>query len=315
MQDVSAYSQTQDSAVNPATIALCIPTYRRTDLLRQCLTAVAGLRVPGGSRLLVLVADNDAGSSARAVCEDAARTSGLRLRYFMEPQRGLCSVRNRLLEETLQTDAQWLAFLDDDEQPAPDWLAVHLHALSTSGADVSSGPVIQGPLNATLTAAPAPAPGGAGHEPRFVACNNVMFRRDLIAGQGLRFDSLFNFTGGEDFDFFEASRRRGNRHVWTGAALVHETVAPDRSTLRYIFHRHWSGAMTRVMQQRKWHGGHLLWPHFLIKAAGKLLGGTASLLLALLPPHRPALRECIKRYANACGYLCGLLDLRSERYR
>ena len=314
MQDGSAVSQAQDSAIRPTVIALCVPTYRRNDLLRQCLTAVSALRVPNNARLLVLVVDNDAGGGARFVAEDMAKRSGLHLLYFVEPRRGLCSVRNRLLEESLGTDAHWIAFLDDDEQPAPDWLLAHLHSLSASAADVSSGPVLQHPSVACVTVEPDPVSNPAPRVPRFVACNNVMFQRKLIADQGLRFDPRFNFTGGEDFDFFENSRRRGNRHIWAGAALVYETVTPERSTLRYLFHRHWSGAITRVMQQRKW-GGRMLWPHFLVKTCGKFLGGTACLLLAVVPPHRQAFRDGLKRYASAWGYLCGLMNFGSERYR
>ena len=315
MQDVSAVPRAHDSAGAAANIAICIPTHRRNDLLRQCLAAVAALHPPDAAKLLVLVADNDAGGGARNVFEDFMQSSALQTHYFVEPRRGLCCIRNRLLEEALQTDAAWIAFIDDDEQPAPDWLQSHMQALLTTGADVSCGPVIQVAFGQAADARQVPVADATARTPRFIACNNVVFRRKLIAEQGLRFDPLFNFTGGEDFDFFEASRRLGNRHAWTGTALVYESLTPERSTLRYLFHRHCSGAMTRVMQQRKWHGAGMLWPRFLLKICGKLAGGTAALLFALLPPHRRAIQDCVKRYANAWGYLCGLLNQSRERYR
>ncbi|OGT79877.1 MAG: hypothetical protein A3H91_07165 [Gammaproteobacteria bacterium RIFCSPLOWO2_02_FULL_61_13] len=317
MQDVSAVPRAHDSAGAAIRIAICIPTYRRNDLLRLCLAAVASLRPPDGSRLLVLIADNDASGGARAVWKESMQSSAMQTFYFVEPRRGLCCIRNRLVQEALRTGAAWIAFVDDDEQPAPDWLQAHMHSLSASGADVSCGPVILRASGAVIGAEPdsGSVPDATPRSPRFVACNNVLFRRKLIAEQGLRFDPLFNFTGGEDFDFFEASRRCGNRHIWTAAAQVYESLTPERSTLRYLFHRHWSGAMTRVLQQRKWQGAGMVWPRFLLKICGKLLGGTASLLFALLPPHRRAMEDCIKRYASAWGYLCGLLNLYRERYR
>jgi succinoglycan biosynthesis protein ExoM len=314
--DVNAAPRAGDSTAGAALVALCIPTYRRNDLLGDCLAAVAALNVPRGHRLAVLVVDNDPDGGARAQCE-AARRLGLRLEYAIEPRRGLCCVRNHLLEAALRTRADWIAFLDDDEQPAPDWLAEHLRALARSGAEVSTGPVFHGgqparPARAAFAASPHRVPPGA---PRFVACNNVIFRRTLPELQGLRFDPLFNLSGGEDFDFFESSRRLGNRHVWCDSAHVFETVSPERSTLRYLFHRHWSGAMTRVAQHRKWHGGPLLWPRFLLKSAGKMLTAAGALLRATVPPHAPALRVSIKRFASGCGYLCGLFNIRAERYR
>lgn len=315
MQDVSAVTQARHSTDQSTTIALCIPTWRRNDLLRQCLSAVSTLQLPDRHHLLVLVVDNDALGGAHTLCRELAQNKGLRLSYFIEPERGLCSVRNRLLQESLRTDAQWLAFLDDDEQPAPDWLLAHLHGLSACGADVSAGPVIQYLDNESPVTPQISDNVSAPQIPRFVACNNVMFRRKLISEQGLRFDPLFNFTGGEDFDFFESSRRCGNRHIWTGAAMVYETVTPERATFGYLFHRHWTGAMTRVMQQRKWRGTTMLWPRFLLKSLGKFLSGTVCLPLVLLPPHRRALEDCVKRYASAWGYVCGLLNLSRERYR
>jgi len=264
--------------------------------------------------LQVLVVDNDADGGARTLCEQIAGAGAIKLRYFLEPQRGLSVVRNRLLEEALHTGAEFFAFLDDDELPDPDWLARHLGALAATGADVSCGPVIQ--LSRESAGAPAPSTSqSVPPTPRYVACNNVVFRRRLAAAQGLRFDMRFNFTGGEDFDFFEASRRQGNRHIWAGAARVYETLRPDRATPGYLFYRHFTGAVTRVLQERKWRPGPGVWLRFLVKSCGKVLGGSMCLARALLPPHRPDLCEAIKRYASACGYLCGLLHVRAERYR
>lgn len=276
-------------------------------LLDTCLDAVARLRLPRDCVLHVLVCDNDAGGGAAAVC--SARAGPLSPRHFVEPRRGLCSVRNRLLDEALGTGAGYIAFLDDDEQPHPDWLVSHLATLA-GGADVSTGPVIQASPG-TDTDIGEPGRG----VPRFVACNNVVFRRRLAAEQGLRFDERFNFTGGEDFDFFEASRRLGNRHLWNAAARVYEPLAPERATLRYLFRRHCSGAMTRVMQERKWRPGPGLWPRYVVKTCGKFLGAAACGMRALLPARDQALREAVKRLASGCGYLCGLLHLRVERYR
>ncbi len=309
-QDGSAEPAAAVSATPaPQIVALCIPTYRRNELLRTCLDAVDRLRLPAGCTLLVLVADNDADGGARGVC--SARTGPFPPRYLVESRRGLCSARNRLLEEALGTGATFIAFIDDDEQPHPEWLARHLAALA-GAADVSTGPVIQRAPEADDAAV---APGAAPVTPRFVACNNVVFRRRLAAEQGLRFDPQFNFTGGEDFDFFESSRRLGNRHVWTGAAPVYEPLTPERSTPGYLFRRHLTGAMTRVMQERKWRPGPGVWPRFILKVLGKLLGAGACFVRATFPPRTPAARAGIKRLASALGYLCGLLHVRVERYR
>lgn len=295
------------------TVAICIPTFRRNELLADCLGAVALLEAPPATRIVLIVADNDADGGAAAVCARLAAQLPWPLSCVVEPQRGLASVRNRLLHEALRAGAAWIAFLDDDERPAPDWLLRHLEALRRDQAQVSSGPVLQ-PETAGSAERLRRAQTRAGTTPRHVACNNVVFSSALAADQGLRFDPRFNFIGGEDFDFFEASARAGNRHLWTPAALVIETVPPERATLRYLLRRHFSGASNSVVRYRKQHGPLRAAGHFLIKSLGKLLSALGA-LLTLPFRGRVAAEDALKRLANAAGYLCGLVNLRIERYR
>ena len=283
-------------------------------MLRDCLGAVNALRIPERLRVDIVVADNDAGGGAQHLCAELREAFVSPLHYVVEPQRGLASVRNRLLEEALRLDADWIAFVDDDERPEPDWLERHMEALQRYQADVSSGPVIP--------AGPGQMPGDQGRShrptgstPRNVACNNVVFRGTLAREQRLRFDARFNFIGGEDFEFFERSSRSGNKHVWVAEAVVIETIPSDRATWRYLFTRHFSGATNAVVRYRKTHGGALTWLHFVIKAAGKFLGAGVSLLCALLCARRRFAQSAVKQFANSLGYLSGLCNLTFERYR
>lgn len=295
-------------------IAICIPTYRRNEMLRDCLHAMKHLRVPAGYRIEIAVVDNDAEGSAEAVCAALRETLPFSLHYGVEPERGLASVRNRLLHEALRMDARWIAFIDDDEMAGPEWLIRHMRALGDFHAEVSSGPVV-------LTGAGSvfderdPARRPTGSTPRHIACNNVVLSSRLARDQRLRFDPRFNFIGGEDFDFFESSQKSGNVHVWCVEAVVSETVPPERATWRYLFKRHFSGATNSVVRYRKYHGRTGAWLHFTLKAAGKLIGAGGSLLCACLYARRRHARTAVKRLANALGYFCGLLNLSIERYR
>ena len=298
---------------SPPLIAICVPTFRRNALLGECLDALRALRTPPGFRLLPIVADNDADGGARAVCAERGAALAPPPQYVIESRRGLASVRNRLLDEAARAGAEWIAFLDDDERPDPAWLERHMDSLARFGAAVSSGPVVQ-----------PETPGSAerllrsgretGTVPRHVACNNVVFHVRLVTAQGLRFDPRFDFLGGEDFDFFDASARAGNAHVWNMEALVYESVPPERATLRYLFLRHFSGAINSVVRFRKEGSAPRAWLRFGIKSLGKLIGAIIALLLWPLR-GRAALNECVKRAANAAGYLCALLNVRIERYR
>lgn len=295
-------------------IVVCVPTFRRNDMLRDCLAGIGRLAVPDGCRVEVVVADNDMDGGAREVVEAARGTLPFPLHYCQEAERGVASIRNRLVEEALRLGADWLALIDDDEVPEPAWLAEHWKAIARFGADVSSGPALPAGGPDAEDAARRLQRRETGTTPRHVATNNVVFRRALVADQGLRFDTRFNLIGGVDFDFFDRSRALGNVHVWVAEARVFETIPPERATWRYLFWRHYSGAINAVARFRKQHSAAHAWLHFGIKALGKLLGALWALACAVLRP-RDSLRAAVKRVANAAGYLAALLGLNAERYR
>lgn len=284
-------------------------------MLADCLAAAARLDTPPDTAVLVIVADNDAAGSAREQVEQLRAAFPRPLHYTIQPERGLAAVRNRLLDAAVELGADWIAFLDDDEMPAPDWLCALWRAAHDHAADVVTGPLV--PVRAPEET--ADARGGrrqaAGTEPRHVACNNVMFRASLAVDQGLRFDRFYDFIGGEDFDFFNRSRAAGNRHVWAADAVVFERVPPERLTLRYLCYRHFTGAINNVLRGRRDHGTFAAWCRFLPKLAGKLLAAPVYAVVAAVTWNGDAGRKALKQFSSGLGYGAGLCNIVVERYR
>ncbi|HEX6911670.1 MAG TPA: glycosyltransferase, partial [Longimicrobium sp.] len=122
-------------------VAVCVPTHRRPESLRRLLLALDAQALPAPApEVEVLVVDNDAAGSARAVAEACAPLLRWPLRYAVEPERGISAARNRLA--ALAGGAEWLAWVDDDEEPEPGWLAALLRAAAAHGADAVAGPVL-----------------------------------------------------------------------------------------------------------------------------------------------------------------------------
>lgn len=122
-------------------IALCIPTFRRPELLQKCLMSLSKLQTPEGTSIEVFVADNDSEKSAEKVCLSTINGFSFPLHYLVESDRGLSTVRNRLLKEALKCNADYIAFIDDDEEACPDWLKRLHSSLIQFSADVATGPV------------------------------------------------------------------------------------------------------------------------------------------------------------------------------
>ncbi len=300
---------------NSTLIALCIPTFRRPVLLKQCLLACSQLNLPDASDVIIIVVDNDSEHGSQADCEEFSSRQKMTLHYYVEAGRGLCSVRNCLIEKALQHQADLIAFLDDDEMPHKDWLANLCSAMHKHAVDIVTGPVIATREDFPPMQFDLKHKYESGDTPRYVSSNNVMFKEKLVAESKLRFDSYYNFMGGEDFDFFGRASDLGFTSVWINEAIVFEIILPERETLKYIFYRHYSGGINNVLRYKKSHSPFSTWVHFIPKILGKFIGSLVRLFCAIFNKHAKNLEKAAIKIASGLGYIAGLLNIIHERYR
>ncbi len=295
-------------------ITVCIATYKRPQMLQNALNSIANLAIPDNYKVITIVVDNDKTGTARDVIEQQAGFHNDTLYYFIEPERGLSSVRNRLLDEAMKNNANFIAFIDDDEFVHPDWLINLLQTLTEYKVDIATGPVIG--VTGTTPPKQVKVKRETGTIPRYVATNNVLFKSDLIKN-GLKFDPYFNFIGSEDQDFFHRAGEQGFSRIWCAEALVYEIGSPERSTHKYHVYRSYSGGITNVLFYRKRTNASLplTWLHFLIKSAGKLLGSFIFILAYCLTFKQKYRIKSIAMSATAAGYIAGLFNIVSECYR
>src|SRR5438477_6014233 len=100
-------------------ISVCICTYRRPHLLEELLRALNAQDTEGRFTFSAVVADNDAAGSAREAVERVAAQVAFPIRYFVESQQNIALARNLTLAHSC---GEFVAFIDDDECPRPDWL-------------------------------------------------------------------------------------------------------------------------------------------------------------------------------------------------
>jgi len=229
-------------ALDPAIdIVVCIPSYRRPELLRVTLRSLAGQRTQ--RRFAVVVVENDAAEQASlAVAVDLLRHQVLTGLCVIEPRQGNCHAINAAFETALAAFPQAVNFLmiDDDEVASPDWLERMLRAADASGADVVGGPVwpdFDDDGKRGLREHPAfrPAYDVSGPVPIIYGCGNCLIRRPVFARLGPpTFDVRFNFLGGGDFDFFARCRAAGMKFYWAADAVITETVPRSRTSPAWL---------------------------------------------------------------------------------
>lgn len=125
----------------PAGVTVCVVTRSRPDGLARLLRALAAIDPPAALRWsATVVVDNDPAGSAAAVV-DGFRGPGCfptPIDYVVEPEPGVSHGRNAAVRRAA---TPWVAFIDDDMEPSPGWLAGLARGVTDHGAGAAIGPV------------------------------------------------------------------------------------------------------------------------------------------------------------------------------
>lgn len=212
-------------------ISICICTFKRPDMLLRTLESLRNQRTDGLFTYSIVVADNDCAESAKATVQAFAASSGIEMKYCMEPTPNIALARNAVVRSAR---GDYLAFIDDDEFPNGDWLLLMLKACKAHGVAGVLAPV----LPHFETEPPAwLRQGGFYERPRHVTgylmswqgsrTGNVLLKSGIFEGLNTPFMPAFG-AGGEDQDFFRRMNTAGHKFIWCDEAPVYETVPPHR---------------------------------------------------------------------------------------
>jgi len=218
-------------------ISVCICTYHRPVLLKRLLTELSRQHTKRLFRFSIVIADNDYNQSAKQVVSEFAATSSIPIIYCMEPEKNIALVRNKALENA---KGDFIAFIDDDEIPAVDWLCNLFETCNANGVDGVLGPVRphfehkppQWVIKGKIFERPEHKNGYKMDWPE-TRTGNLLFRRKILNGVNYAFRAEFG-TGSEDVDFFRRMMSNGKSFVWCNNAVVYETVPPGRCKRSYL---------------------------------------------------------------------------------
>jgi succinoglycan biosynthesis protein ExoM len=266
--DLQSSAARSGGSIDRLGIDICICTYHRPGIV-DTLKAVAAQTGLEEIAIRVVVADNATEPAARESIGAAAKDLGLDLVYVHAPANNISIARNACLALARN---DWIAFVDDDECPSPNWLRELILEAQRGGWDAVLGPVHAVYPEAT----PHWLRMGDFHSIRPVwvrgrietgyTCN-VLIRRALILRAELEFRPEFGRTGGEDLDFFYRFRDAGGRIGFAPNAIVYDPVQVNRTSLIWLLWRHF--------RQGQSHGTRLR------NSAGSWLSAMANLHLAL----------------------------------
>jgi glycosyltransferase involved in cell wall biosynthesis len=291
------------------TVVICIPTFKRPKMLKRLLYAIA--LVETDASVCVLVADNDAENQAGLALCHSLTDYRWPLTAVVAEKRGIAQVRNTLIEQALKTDATFIAMIDDDEWPEPQWLDQFLTLAHQTGADVMQGSILFGHGEAAdghgdirRATGPVTMLQGAG---------NILIRRAVLDEMTAPwFDPAFALSGGEDRDFFVRLQRAGKSFAWSDEARARGDVPETRANLGWLLKRAYSVGNSDMLVLLKHRPGAPALAVELAKILAALLLSPLAAVILALSPNRRAIP--LQKLFRAVGKLTAMAGRRYNEY-
>ena len=270
-------------------ISVCICTFKRPHLLSGLLHELSFQETEASFAYSVVIADNDVAQSSREVVLQFRETSSLEVIYCVEPEQNIALARNKALANA---KGDFIAFIDDDELPAVDWLIKLFQTWQARRVDGVLGPVLP---RFDRTPPAWVKKGGFCDRPSHSTgfeidwtqgrTGNLLIKRDILAGVDPVFRPEFG-GGGEDRNFFRRMIERDCVFVWCNEAVVYEQVPPLRWKRTVMIRR----ALLRGKMALNHHRGF----GDLTKSFLAVIGYTLALPILLLMGHHLFMKYLIK---------------------
>jgi len=270
-------------------ITVLVCTFRRQHLLGQLLKELDRQQTESLFEYSVTIVDNDVLQSARETVLQFQKASSLDITYCVEPEQNIALARNKALANST---GDFLAFIDDDEFPANDWLLRLYETCKECKVDGVLGPVIP-----HFEAAP-PAWITRGkfcdrpsHETGFTIdwtegrTGNLLLKRDILTDIEPVFRAEFG-SGGEDRNLFRRLIGQGRTFIWCNEAKVYESVPPVRLKRGFM--------LRRALLRGKMSLNDIRGIRDLAKSCSAVIGYTLALPVFLLMGHHMFMKYLIK---------------------
>ena len=304
--------------MSPPRIIVAICTYKRNEPLRTLLEALVDVAKATGERAKVgvVVVDDNPDQRAESVVADFEQAFELGIRYRASGKANISIARNLAVNTALE-DADLVAMVDDDCEPAADWLNAYLDVLEATGADCATG--------AMNLRVPEGSPKWMTEQPFFddirfdfedrapmtlAATNNSIIRAQFLREHpDIRFDPRYGKLGGEDMVFYRTAHAAGLKIRFAKRAGVWGNEPADRATFKHlVMYRFWLGNSMFVTNR-----------HFGDSNARLFLRGGKTSALAMLRPisrllrgDRPQWRYGLASFATGIGQMAGAAGFRKE---
>lgn len=183
---------------------MLVPAHNRPDPLRACLTALAAQTLPPDQFEVIVCDDGTPAPLAEQLRPTLDSLTGtLRVTVLRQERAGPAAARNRA---AAHARGRYLAFIDDDCRPAPDWLAALATRFASAPDHLIGGGMLNGlpdnPFSTTTQLIMDAVYAHQAHQSQnrfFFSTSNLALPADGFRRCG-GFNEQFRRAAGEDYD-------------------------------------------------------------------------------------------------------------------
>jgi GT2 family glycosyltransferase len=304
--------------MDPVKVCICIPTYKRPELLLRTLESLKNLQLKNDINidLKINVVENGSERLAYPVIRGIESQFPYPIEFAVEDRRGISYARNRLV--AMSMSSKFIAFIDDDDSAEPQWLEELLRVQRDRDADVVLGPVV--PEFETLPPDWMASffyrsrhPTGSQVSSFDFLTGNLLIKTSIIAEKKEPFDNAFALTGGEDSYLGRRLAAKGIRFYWADKAVVHEYVSTNKISISWLVRRYFRGGISSAMIDIR----HYILLHGWIR---RFMKGIACIfyggfvIISSLGYRRKTLIRGICLISWGVGSILGLIGVRWKEY-
>lgn len=247
-------------------VSVVIPTYNRSDSLRDTLQSLRKQDVPANF-FEVIVVDNNSKDDTSATVEEAAALGPFKVHYLFESRQGISYARNSGIQKS---QSPVIAFTDDDVLISPSWIQSLWNCFTETSAAAVGGRIerlwqcqrpawYQEEIGGALISQNL---GGVRIRwqwaQRHMVGANMAFRREVFSKWGYFREDLGrrgeSLVGGEDRDMFQRLFRAGVSLYYEPQAIVYHKVEASRLSKDYMRRWFWNiGETLGHGLERRWH--------------------------------------------------------------
>ncbi|MDP8935368.1 MAG: glycosyltransferase [Cyanobacteriota bacterium] len=301
-----------------ALVSICIATYKRPEGLKRLILALNQLTFSTATPpdIEIVIVDNDAAGSARALCEEIRSQIRWQLKYDVEPEPGVTYARNRTIANASE-NTNFIAIIDDDEVPDSQWLDQLLKVQREYNVDVVTGPIYpcfedkNTPEWIKKGQFFEPNSYETGHLLNAAFTGNVLVRAECLKGINPVFDHRFAFKGSEDTHLFMRLVNSGYKIVWSKQAVVQEWIPASRTKLNWLIKRSFWGWSSYSLFEKEIFSGTKRQIIRALKGSGLIGLGLLGLPFSLFQ-GKWAVAKSIINISRGLGTFAGLMGFQGQ---